>query len=143
MARKRKRLVKMLGSRTHGFGSHKKHRGKGSKGGKGYAGSTGHRKTWILKYEPEHIGKRGFKSLRRRRIAPVKRSINLDELQKLAEKNKNMKMEIDAEKLGYDKILGRGELTKPFVIKARYFSAKAKEKIEAASGKAIGTINAA
>jgi large subunit ribosomal protein L15 len=34
------------------------------------------------------------------------------------------------------KILARGELTKSFVVKANAFSATAKEKIEAAGGKA-------
>ena len=139
MARKRKRNVYMLGSRTHGFGSHKKHRGKGSKGGKGYAGSTGHRKTWLMKYEPDHIGKSGFKSLGQRNICREKiKAVNISDLQKLAERN-GMEKEVDVDKLGYNKVLGKGKIEKPLIIKAAYFSGKAKERIEAAGGKAIST----
>ncbi len=64
MKAKGKKIRKQRGHRTHGWGSPKKHRGRGSRGGGGHAGSKKHKKVWIMKNEPERLGKRGFQSLR-------------------------------------------------------------------------------
>lgn len=132
MQRKRKKVIKLRGSKTHGYGSKKKHRGAGSRGGRGYAGSKKHKKTWIRKYEPEHIGKRGFKSLRQRGLKKAVRTVNIGELERLAEGKK----ELDLSKLGYDKVLGSGQLKKALNVKASSFSKRAEEKIKKAKGKA-------
>ena len=63
VVRFRKKVVKKRGSRTYGYGSPKKHRGKGSKGGKGKAGvgkKAGH-KAIFLREQGHVLGKRGFK----------------------------------------------------------------------------------
>jgi large subunit ribosomal protein L15 len=130
---KRKKVIRMRGSKTHGYGSKKKHRGAGSRGGRGYAGSKKHKKTWIRKYEPGHIGKRGFKSLRQRGLKKAVRTVNVSELERLAEGKK----EIDLGKQGYDKVLGSGQLRKPLIVKAAQFSKRAGEKIKKVKGKAI------
>ena len=44
---------------------------------------------------------------------------------------------IDLTKIGYEKVLGKGKISKPYVIIARKFSEKAKQKIEAVGGKVI------
>jgi large subunit ribosomal protein L15 len=132
MAR-RKKAVKLRGKRTHGYGSSKKHRGKGSRGGKGMAGSLGQRATYMLKYDTEHIGKKGFTSKTGKRL----RAINLRTLEKMAGSVKK----IDVKALGYDKVLGTGEITKPIEVHSDYFSASAKEKIEKAGGKAVGSVS--
>lgn len=62
VVRFRKKVVKKRGSRTYGYGSPKKHRGKGSKGGKGKAGvgkKAGH-KAILLRQLGQGLGKRGF-----------------------------------------------------------------------------------
>ena len=63
VVRFKKKVVKHRGSRTYGYGSAKKHRGKGSKGGKGKAGvgkKAGHRAIFFR--EKNHVlGKKGFK----------------------------------------------------------------------------------
>ena len=49
---RRKKVVKQRGSHTHGWGSKKKHRGAGNRGGRGMAGSgkrADQRKPSILK----------------------------------------------------------------------------------------------
>jgi large subunit ribosomal protein L15 len=125
----RKKVVKQRGHRTHGWGSQKKHRGKGSRGGAGMAGSKKHRKTYMLKYAKDHIGKRGFKSKTGKKL----RAINLRETVKLAGKEKR----IDLTALGYDKLLGTGEIRRPLEIKVDYFSKSAKDKVEAAKGKIV------
>jgi len=45
---------------------------------------------------------------------------------------------IDAEKLGFNKVLGYGKLTKKYKISSPYFSKGAAEKIKAAGGELIG-----
>lgn len=129
---KRKKNVKMRGRTTHGWGHRKKHRGAGSRGGKGMAGSKKQNKFRTITSKPGHIGKRGFKSLGQRRIKPAVRAINLRDLGRLAKEN-----EIDLAKLGYDKVLGAGELGRPLAIKARFFTKAAEEKIAEAGGKVV------
>lgn len=117
----RKKTKKMRGSHTHGYGSKKKHRGAGSKGGKGLAGSSGHKKLFAMEKFPERFGKRGFRRRRKGR-----RTINVGELEG---------KKIDLDKAGYDKLLGKGSVSKPFRIKVKKLSKKAKEKIEKAGGR--------
>jgi len=125
----KKKVDKQRGHRTHGWGSPKKHRGKGSRGGKGWAGSEGHRMTHILKYARDRIGKHGFTAKTTKKF----NTVNLREVAKLAGKEKK----IDLSKFGYDKLLGTGEIKVALEIKVDYFSAGAKEKVEAAGGKII------
>ncbi len=125
----RKKVVKQRGHRTHGYGSPKKHRGKGSRGGKGWAGSEGHRMTHILKYARDRIGKHGFTA----KTTKTLKTINLNQVAKLVGKEKK----IDLTAMGYDKLLGAGEIKAALEIKIDYFSAGAKEKVEAAGGKII------
>ncbi len=123
---RRKKTEKMRGSRTQGKGGIKP----GGRGGRGYSGSKKHRKSWILRYEREHIGKpKGFIP----KTPKVVRAINLRDLETLAGEKK----EIVLSDLGYDKVLGSGTITKKLTVKARSFSKHAKEKIEKAGGKAI------
>ena len=44
---------------------------------------------------------------------------------------------IDVTDLGYDKVLGKGNLLKPLIIKSPEFSASAEDKIQEAGGEAI------
>ncbi|MEM4245642.1 MAG: uL15 family ribosomal protein, partial [Candidatus Nanoarchaeia archaeon] len=81
-ARRQKKNKKMRGSKTHGWGSKKKHRGAGNRGGRGMAG-TGKRAdqnkpTILVVYGKEYFGKRGFKRPRRKED----KTINLDYIEK-------------------------------------------------------------
>ena len=134
MAEKKRKNVGMRGSRTHGYGSHKKHRGAGSRGGRGMAGAKRHMKTWFIKNNPGHLGKRGFKSLEQRKMKRGVKAINVRDLESLAAGKK----ELDMGKLGYDKVIGGGTIKVALSVKAGYFTPKAREKIEQAKGKAIG-----
>ena len=131
MPAKRKKLVKMRGSKTHGYGSKKKHRGGGSKGGKGEAGQFKHKKTFFKRWGKDKQPR--FKSLEHRGIRPSEKAINLGNLVKLADS----KAEINAADFGYGKVLSEGVLERPVTIKAKKFSERAKQKIEAAGGKAV------
>jgi large subunit ribosomal protein L15 len=134
-ARFRKKVRRQRGSHTHGWGSKKKHRGSGSRGGKGKAGLFAQKKSYVIVHEPERYGSRGFKvpaAIKRKNVIRV---INLKEVDALAEK-KGLK-EIDVSEFGYQKVLGSGKLSIPLIVKAEIITEKAKAKIEKAGGKAI------
>jgi large subunit ribosomal protein L15 len=131
---KRKKVVKQRGHRTHGWGNPKKHRNKGSRGGKGLAGKFGQKMTYILKHDPDRIGLKGFNAKTSRKH----RCTNIRDADRLAGKNKA----IDLGKFGYDKLLGKGEIARALEITVTYCSAKAKEKVEAAGGKVIAEFTA-
>ncbi len=133
---RRKKILKKRGSRTQGYGSHKKNRGGGSRGGRGKAGRKKHKKSWVTRYQPNYFGKRGFK------IPPKAKketkTITLRSVDILAKKLN--KTEIDLSELGYDKVLSTGILTQPLTIKAKKIVEKAKQKIENIGGKAIENV---
>jgi large subunit ribosomal protein L15 len=121
---------KMRGSGGCGYGSKKKHRGKGSKGGKGYAGSHKHHYIRTMINEPEHFGKHGFTSLKK--LKKEAKIINVGDLEKLSDK-----AEINLGEMGFTKLLGKGSVSKSLVITVPDFSKEAKEKIEKAGGQII------
>ena len=120
-----KKIRKQRGKRWHGYGAKKKHRGKGSSGGRGWAGSHKHKWSYVNKYEPDHFGKRGFNSLKKKG-----NQINIDQLVKLAGDNKK----IDLKEYGYAKLLGRGDISKAISVRVDSCSSSAKEKIESVGG---------
>lgn len=135
MIKKRKKVVKMRGSNSHGYGYKKKHRGKGSKGGKGRAGSFKQKRSFYLNNDWGHLGKaKGFKSLKQRDVIADYNSINLRDIEKFVQKSQK---EIDLTAIGYQKVLSAGSISKPLEIKAKYFSKGAEEKIQKAGGKAV------
>jgi len=127
--RKKKKVLKFRGHRSYGYGSHKSHRGGGSRGGRGKAGGHKHKWSHTVKYDPDRYGKHGFKSKTRKNI----KAVNVSMLEKLAAGKKN----IDLTKLGYNKVLGNGTISAGIEVTAQMFSKKAVEKIEAAGGKVV------
>jgi len=136
--RKRRRR----GERSY-HGSHKKWRGGGSRGGRGEAGKHKHKWSYVVKYEPEHFGKHGFK----RPQGTVKeiKAINIGDLDRMIENllEKNMAekegnaIKINLKKIGYDKLLGSGKPNKPLVVESKHFSKSAIKKLESTGGKAV------
>ena len=141
MIRKKKKVKKIRGSRTCGGGSHKKRRGAGNKGGRGMAGGHKHKWTWIIKYMPDYFGKYGFK--RHPSLIKQLETINVGELEEIVLKNPDKfekeedKFVVDVIELGYEKVLGKGKVTIPMIVKAIEVSEKAKEKIEAVGGEVV------
>ncbi|HML06129.1 MAG TPA: uL15 family ribosomal protein [Methanobacterium sp.] len=143
MIRRTRKIRKMRGSRTIGGGCSKKRRGAGNRGGKGNAGLHKGKWTWTVKYDPKHFGKYGFKRPQRSilKFSPV----NLDYLDEKSEElvqqglaqKKNDAIEIDVTDLGYNKVLGKGKLSRPLIIKSPKFSSQAVQKIEEAGGETI------
>ena len=100
----------MRGSKSHGYGSKKKHRGAGNRGGRGMAGSgkrADQKKTMILKkYGTSYFGKHGFYNPTKKNI----RAINIEEL------NKIKKEKINLRALGYNKLLGKGNIDRKLIV---------------------------
>ncbi len=139
---KRKKFSRHRGKSSHGYGAKKKHRGYGSKGGKGKAGSgkrAHQKKPTILKlYGPEYFGKHGFK--RPRFHNKKTKTINLKQIEENLDKFATKEHDIfvvDLKKLGYDKVLSEGHITKKLKIMAKSFSKNAIEKIKEAGGEAV------
>ncbi len=115
------KVDKLRGKRSHGKGNTKNNRGAGCKGGRGRAGSKKHKFTkYYLTF--------GIK--RRLCTKGTLKTINLVDLMPLIEDKK----EINLKELGYDKILGKGNITCAIKFKKALATNVAKEKIEKAGG---------
>lgn len=133
-ARFRRKSRTMRGSHTHGWGEKKKHRGGGSRAGKGRSNWLYSKRSYTYAYEPERLGKKGF--VLRSKHTDV-RSINVRDLDRIAMEKKTR--DIDVSALGFDRVLGAGQLTVPLNVKALQITVKARAKIEEAGGKAEET----
>ncbi len=143
---RRKKVVKYRGSHTHGGGAKKKRRGAGHRGGRGMAGSgkrADQKKPTIMKlygYD-NYFGKHGFFSRQARDV----KCINVEDLELQAErlaKEGKIKIEkgsyiVDLRELGYEKLLGTGNVKKKFKIHAESASSKAVEKVKNAGGEVV------
>ncbi|MFP3952161.1 MAG: uL15 family ribosomal protein [Candidatus Bathyarchaeia archaeon] len=137
MPTRKKKSRKQRGSRTCGWGRVGQHRGSGMRGGKGRAGGRKHHLFRTMKYEPDRYEHKGFKPPSA--LEPEPETINVGELQHIAFKRYGIKgisegADIDLSEMGYDKLLGRGEIDIPLTIKVSSLSKSAQEKIESAGG---------
>ncbi|MGB9577208.1 MAG: uL15 family ribosomal protein [Candidatus Norongarragalinales archaeon] len=138
MRRHERKCKKYRGNRSHGAGNIKNRRGKGSKGGVGRAGYHKHKWFHTIKYELNKISERhkGFTNPTKKKV----REITLGEIAKQIMAGKFQKMPdgtfvVDLSKENA-KILGNGEFSFKAQVRAKAFTAPAKEKIAAAGGSA-------
>mmetsp|Transcript_6057 Transcript_6057/g.10015 ORF Transcript_6057/g.10015 Transcript_6057/m.10015 type:complete len:148 (+) Transcript_6057:87-530(+) len=135
---------KKRGHRKMGYGrigNHHKH-----PGGRGMSGSKHHHRTWVNRWHPGYFGKRGmrhFHVLKNRTWCPA---INVNEIWRLVPDA--MKKEVLAAKgkaplvdiveAGYSKVIGKGRIPQqPIVVRARYFSKTAQDKIRSVGGRCL------
>jgi len=136
------RTNKFRGSRTHGRGI-KGGRGHGLRGGRGNAGLHKHKFMHMLKYDPDHFGRHGFK--RPQKILEDTTTINVAEIEERLSRmlkaqqavKKGDVYEINLTELGIDKLLGSGQVRSRMMITVSSASRKAVEKITKAGGKVI------
>ena len=140
MIHRRKKVRKMRGSRTHGYGRVGQHRKSGQRGGRGKTGRHKHLWTYVVKYEPDYFGKHGFH--RPKAVQRVIPTINVGELDELidllvakgyAEKTGET-VKIDLRKLGIQKLLGNGKVTHKLHVVVDLATEKAISKSESAGG---------
>ena len=140
--RKRKKNTRQRGSHTYGWGSKKKHRGAGNRGGRGFAG-TGKRADHMkpMFWEEDYFGSKGFVS-KTGTTRDNYRAINFLVLQNHIDgfvKDGKAKLsgntyEVDLGNLGYDILLSKGPVTKKLKIKVTKVSENAVKKIQAFGG---------
>jgi large subunit ribosomal protein L15 len=145
----KKKVTKMRGSRTHGYGAGKKHRGAGHRGGRGNAGWGGKYKDTkqpsLIKQVHLHYMPKKYRKPMRPPIRTEYEPINIEYLEyyydKLKEsgfiKEENDYSVINLKDLGFNKLLSRGEPKRKWKIITKFVSEKAKEKIENAGGEVI------
>ena len=138
MRRKMKKSAKRRGRKTHGYGSMKKNRGSGNKGGKGNAGTGKRADSKKPSINPkDYFGRHGFVSRRKEHVA-----INLFEIElkindfesKGAIERKSGIVNVNLKKAGIDKLLGLGNVSAKYHVIVAHASAGAVSKVEAAGG---------
>jgi len=143
MAHRDRKVHKKRGHKTSGWGGRQKHRGAGHRGGRGMAGSTKHRWSWVSKFEPDYFLSIGFKRPKEaiREVNAINAGFVNDKIKELCEagivKEDKGKFNINLTDMGYDKLLGSGKVNNPLIITVDSCSKKAKQKIEDAGGKVI------
>ncbi|XP_077995048.1 large ribosomal subunit protein uL15-like [Glandiceps talaboti] len=136
-----KKTRKLRGHVSHGhgrIGKHRKH-----PGGRGNAGGLLHHRINFDKYHPGYFGKVGMRHFHKAKQRYHCPHLNIDKLWSLVSeqtrkyyKDKTDKAPvIDVVRAGYYKVLGKGVLPKqPVIVKAKFFSRRAEEKIKKAGG---------
>jgi large subunit ribosomal protein L15 len=139
---KRKKNSRHRGSWTHGWGEKKKHRGAGSRGGRGNAGSGKRADTNNPTYQkiPGYFGKSGFnRPNAEARVLAINVSTLESNLSSLvasgAATKKGSSYVVDLTKTQYGKLLGSGSISTAVEVTVDKASASAVEKISAAKGK--------
>ena len=131
-------------SAGHGrVGKHRKH-----PGGRGNAGGQHHHRILFDKYHPGYFGKVGMRYFNKTKNQYWSPALNVDHLWTLVPEQQRLEAAkktdqvpvIDVTKRGYFKVLGKGRLPEqPVIVKAKFFSRRAEEKIKAAGGVCVLT----
>lgn len=143
---KRKKVCKYRGSQTHGGGAKKKRRGTGNKGGAGRAGTgkRAHCRKPSIWADPLYFGRHGFKM--QYKLEKIN-AVNVDQINEKIDdfkadgiaSEKAGVYEIDLSKLGFNKLIGSGICSKKMIIKVKYASGNAVEKVKKAGGEVMLT----
>lgn len=142
MTRKLKKTSKLRGGRTFGYGRQGQHR-KGSQRGEKKRGRHKGGWSYVLRYEPDYWGKKGFRSVQslHRKV----NVINVGNLGSLVERleaqnqleRKDGRILLDLKKFGFTKLLGTGNIAEPLFVKVFAHSSSAAKKIEEAGGQIL------
>ncbi|KAI8340540.1 ribosomal protein L18e/L15P [Chlamydoabsidia padenii] len=124
-------------SAGHGrIGKHRKH-----PGGRGLTGGQHHHRINMDKYHPGYFGKVGMRTFHLKKNTQRRPVVNLDQIWTLAgegvrEQYKNTEKVpvVDALQNGYGKVLAKGRVGQPVIIRTRFISCRAEEKIKTAGG---------
>ncbi|KAK2154173.1 hypothetical protein LSH36_275g07044, partial [Paralvinella palmiformis] len=141
---KKKKTRKLRGHVSHGkgrVGKHRKH-----PGGRGNAGGRHHHRINFDKYHPGYFGKVGMRYYHKTQQKFFCPTINVDKLwsvvtdqtREVYAKKTDVAPVIDCVRAGYYKVLGKGHLPRqPVIVKAKFFSRSAEEKIKAVGGACV------
>ncbi|XP_067044432.1 large ribosomal subunit protein uL15-like [Acropora muricata] len=140
-----KKTRKLRGHVSHGhgrIGKHRKH-----PGGRGNAGGQHHHRINFDKFHPGYFGKVGMRHFHKTNNKYYRPIINLEKLWSLVSEQTRLYYKdkpdgpvpvIDVVRAGYYKVLGKGSLPQqPLIVKAKFFSQKAEQKIKKVGGACV------
>lgn len=139
----RSKNSRQRGTHTHGWGSKKKHRGAGNRGGRGNAGSgkrgdANKPANWSNK---KYFGKYGFKKVNAKKVDILNIKIIEDSMETYLSEGKAKKegefYVLNLADVGCEKLLATGKVTKKMKITACCASKSAIEKIQALGGEVV------
>ena len=139
MATRKRKVRKLRGSRTHGWGTSGQHRESGMLGGHGNAGLFRHKKSSVIRYGIQLKKKTLLPRLedKRRSVTSVGQLedflVRRDSAHAVSEQEGKKLLDLRA--LGFTKLLGSGKIQVPILVKIDSFSKSAAAKIEAAGGR--------
>lgn len=137
MATRFRKTRKFRGSRTHGWGQIGQHRASGHKGGLGKAGMHKHLFSSLLKYDPDHFGHDSTHPPHPNIIKKWASVRDLDDLYAKHGKLEGNRKMIDLTSLGYDKLLGGGQVKNAYLVKVEQYTASAEDKIKKVGGEVL------
>ena len=137
MATRLRKTRKFRGSRNHGWGQVGQHRASGHKGGLGQSGMLKHHFSSMLKDDPDHFGHGSNNPPTRNIIKKWAGVRDLDDLYLQYGKQENGKKTLDLKALGFDKLLGGGQVKNAYSIKIDQFTSKAEDKVKTAGGELL------
>lgn len=138
MVARLKKTRKMRGHVSMGHGRIGKHRKHPS--GRGNAGGLHHHRILMDKFHPGYFGKVGMRTIHYKKNANWCPIVNLDTLSTFLTPEQVESKEVpvvDTGKHGCFKVLGRGVLSRPMIVRARLFTTKAEERIKKAGGQCV------
>jgi large subunit ribosomal protein L15 len=129
-----RKVRRMRGSRTHGYGQVGQHRHSGKQGGHGAAGLHKHKWSWMIINDPDHYGRDPFFIPGAHKAA---KWLNVGDLEAIAEQGSASPISVDLAAMGVEKLLGSGSVKRAFNVKVEAFTERAKTKLEEAGGKIV------
>ena len=137
MATRLRKSRRQRGTRFCGWGQIGQHRASGSRGGVGNAGKHKHFYIRTVIEEPDHFGHEQFHALRKSDVSKWLNLKDLNQLMKFSKATEEGKIVLDLDELGYEKLLGSGQVEGVFTIKVKKVSQSAKNKITQAGGEVL------
>ena len=139
--RRPKKITKMRGRRAAGYGFSAGHRASGQRGGKGMAGSKKHHYIKVMMENPRYFGKWGFK--RPQKVIDNLVTLNIGDIDEAADRlvergaatMTGKRYNIDVSKIGIDRILGSGKVTRKLnLVGVKAITPRAREKVTGVGG---------
>ncbi|MEK6822708.1 MAG: uL15m family ribosomal protein [Nanoarchaeota archaeon] len=139
VVKKQRKVIRKRGSRRHGYG--RAHRGSGNKGGYGNASGGKKSDTKKRSFPAGYFGKEGFIS-HQKVVHTILNCRDLDSriehwtVQKLAKKEGDT-YHIDLGTLGYDKLVGSGQITHKIKVTVAFAAKSVADKLKNAGGELV------
>lgn len=129
-----RKVRRLRGSRTHGYGQIGQHRHSGKQGGHGNAGLHKHKWSWMVVNDPNHFGRDAFRVPGSREVS---KWVNVGDLDGLAPAGSKGGVELNLTSMGVEKLLGSGVVKGAYNVRVDAFTERAKAKLEKAGGKIL------